>query len=143
MLGARYIDGELYRGKKVNGAIIESYHQRLTMYIHATDNQTYELKFDAQIGADYPDYMCAWRVGSGGSAWLGALFENAKIYNVLNCYDKYYEQPASLMSETPREVQQTEPEEIEQKEEKETEETKEVELLKNEKLEEEQKSATE
>lgn len=154
VLGARYIDGELYRGKKVNGEIIESYHERLTMYIHATDNQTYELKFDAQIGADYPDYMAAWRVGTGGSAWLGALFENAKIYSVFNCYDKYYEAPASLIMATPREAEEirteiaeepateitkeSEAEEIEQEEE-----TKEAGLLKNEEPEEKQTSETE
>ena len=159
VLGARYIDGELYRGKKVDGAISESYHQRLTMYIHATDNQTYELKFDANIGADYPDYMCAWRIGSGGSAWLGALFENAKIYNVFNCYDKYFEAPKSLMMAAPGETEELraeieeepeaeikkEPEidEIKQKEEKETEETNEAGLLKNEKSEEGQKSEAE
>ena len=91
VLGARYIDGELYRGKKVNGVVTESYHDRLTMYIHATNNQTYEVKYTAPISADYADYMATWRVGTGGSAWLGALFENAKIYTVTVCYNRYYE----------------------------------------------------
>ena len=108
VLGARYIDGELYRGKKVNGVVTESYHDRLTMYIHATNNQTYEVEYTAHIGADYADYMATWRVGSGGSVWLGALFENVKIYNVLDCYEKYYEAPVSLMSASSSEEPETE-----------------------------------
>lgn len=103
VLGARYINGELYRGKKVNGVVTESYHDRLTMYIHATNNQTYEVKYTAGIGADYADYMATWRVGTGASAWLGALFENVKIYSVFNCYDKYYNEPASLLNSNPNE----------------------------------------
>lgn len=90
--GAKYIDGALYRGRKVNGTITENYANYVTMYIHASNNQEYIVEYTAQLSADRPDYMFSCTIGTGGSAWLGALFENAKVYNVMDCYDKYYEE---------------------------------------------------
>lgn len=89
--GAKYINGELYRGIKTNGAITADYRQNVTMYIHAQNEQEYVIEYSAELSADRPDYMFTTRIGTGGSAWLGALFKNVKIYNVLNCYDKYKE----------------------------------------------------
>lgn len=98
IFGARYINGTLYRGKKVNGAITESYKENVTMYIHATNNQEYVIEY---TGIMSDGFTC--RIGRGYDDWVGAKFENAKIYNVLDCYDKYYEEPVSLMSASPSE----------------------------------------
>ena len=89
--GAKYINGELYRGMISGGAIVDNYSQRVTMYIHAQNEQEYVIEYSAELSADRPDYMFTTRIGSGGSAWLGALFKNVKIYNVLNVYNRFYE----------------------------------------------------
>lgn len=98
--GAKYIDGALYRGRKVNGSITESYKERVTMYIHGQNNFEFEYTFSAYCAEDF---MCC--IGTGGSAWVGALFKNAKVYNVLDCYDKYYEEPVSLMNSVESEIE--------------------------------------
>lgn len=88
--GAKYINGELYRGIKTGGVVTEEYSQNVTMYIHAANNQEYVIEYTAELSGDRPDYMFTTRIGSGGSAWTGALFKNVKIYDVLNAYDKFY-----------------------------------------------------
>lgn len=93
IFGAKYINGELYRGIKTNGVVTENYTNRL--YVYLNDN----LVMENQYQEIYPTI----RVG-GGNGWTGALFENVKIYNVLDCYDKYYETPVSLMSASPSEI---------------------------------------
>lgn len=93
IFGAKYINGELYRGIKTNGVVTENYTNRL--YVYLNDN----LVMENQYQEIYPTI----RVG-GGNGWTGAKFENAKIYNVLDCYDKYYETPVSLMSASPSEI---------------------------------------
>lgn len=85
--GAKYINGELYRGIKINGSVTENYTDRLYVYLNGT------LVMENQYQPIYPTI----RVG-GGNGWIGAKFENVKIYNVLDCYEKYYEAPVSLMS---------------------------------------------
>lgn len=89
--GAKYINGELFRGIKTGGAITADYTQNVTMYIHAANDAEYVIEYSSQLSADRPDYMFTARIGSGGSAWLGALFKNVKIYDVLNVYNKFYE----------------------------------------------------
>lgn len=89
--GAKYINGELYRGIKTGGVVTEEYSQNVTMYIHAANEQEYIIEYTAKLSGDRPDYMFTTRIGSGGSAWIGALFKNVKIYDILNVYDKYYE----------------------------------------------------
>lgn len=93
--GAKYINGELYRGMTSGGDIVDNYSQRVTMYIHAQNEQEYVIEYSAELSADRPDYMFTTRIGSGGSAWLGALFKNVKIYNVLNVYNRFYESNAN------------------------------------------------
>lgn len=97
IFGAKYVNGELYRGIKTNGVVTENYANRL--YVYLNDN----LVMENQYQEIYPTI----RVG-GGNGWTGAKFENVKIYNVLDCYEKYYEAPASLMSASPSEEQETE-----------------------------------
>lgn len=97
IFGAKYVNGELYRGIKTNGVVTENYTNRL--YVYLNDN----LVMENQYQEIYPTI----RVG-GGNGWTGAKFENVKIYNVLDCYEKYYEAPASLMSASPSEEQETE-----------------------------------
>ena len=90
--GAKYIDGTLYRGKKLNNVISEDYSQYITMYIHAENNQEYIIDYNKDTTAHSMGEMFTARIGTTGSVWTGALFKNAKIYNVLDCYDKYYEE---------------------------------------------------
>lgn len=87
--GAKYINGELYRGKIENG-VTTTYQKNTTVYVHAANNETYVIEFTFPLSGDRPDYMFTCRIGVGSNGWLGAKYENAKIYNVLNCYDKYY-----------------------------------------------------
>lgn len=78
--GAKYINGELYRGIKTNGVVTENYSDRIYVYLDDI------LVMENQYQSIYPDI----RVG-GGNGWIGAKFENVKIYDVLNVYDKFYE----------------------------------------------------
>lgn len=90
--GAKYINGTLYRGKKLNNVISEDYSQYITMYIHAQNNQEYVIEYTKDTTAHSLSEMFTARIGTTGSVWTGALFKNAKIYNVLNCYNRYYEE---------------------------------------------------
>ena len=90
--GAKYIDGALYRGRKLNDVITADYSQYITMYIHAQNNQEYVIDYNKDTTAHTLSELFTARIGTTGSVWTGALFKNAKIYNVLDCYAKYYEE---------------------------------------------------
>lgn len=76
--GAKYINGELYRGIKVNGEITEYYNNKLFVYLNGNlvmENTTQEIFAEIRVG--------------GGNGWIGAKFENVKIYDVTDVYFKY------------------------------------------------------
>lgn len=86
VFGAKYINGELYRGIKENGAITSNFQNQIRVYI----NGTLAIETGETFTGDTTNYICQWQIG-GGNSWVGASYEECKIYNVLNCYDKYYE----------------------------------------------------
>ena len=77
--GAKYINDTLYCGKKVNGEISEDYRDTLSVYLNG------------ELVMSNPEkiFSCL-RVG-GGNGWIGAKFENVKVYTVTDCYNRYYE----------------------------------------------------
>ena len=80
IFGAKYINGILYRGIKQNNVITEDYSERMFVYL----NNNLVMTTDRSVSPIF-------RVG-GGNGWIGAKIENVKIYDVLNCYDRYYEE---------------------------------------------------
>ena len=86
VFGAKYINGELYRGIKENNVITSNFQNQIRVYI----NGTLAIETNETFTGDTTNYICEWQIG-GGNSWVGASFEDCKIYNVLNCYDKYYE----------------------------------------------------
>ena len=87
VFGAKYINGELYRGIKENNVITSNFQNQIRVYI----NGTLAIETNETFTGDTTNYICVWQVG-GGNSWVGASFEECKIYNVLNCYDKYFEE---------------------------------------------------
>lgn len=77
--GAKYIDNTLYCGKKINGEISEDYRDTLSVYLNG------------ELVMSNPEkiFSCL-RVG-GGNGWIGAKFENVKVYTITDCYNRYYE----------------------------------------------------
>lgn len=86
VFGAKYIDNELYRGIKENNVITSNFQNQIRVYI----NGTLAIETGETFTGDTTNYICEWQIG-GGNSWVGASFEECKIYNVLNCYDKYKE----------------------------------------------------
>ena len=86
VFGAKYINGELYRGIKENNVITSNFQNQIRVYI----NGTLAIETNETFTGDTTNYICEWQIG-GGNSWVGASFEECKIYNVLNCYDKYFE----------------------------------------------------
>lgn len=86
VFGAKYINGELYRGIKENNVITSNFQNQIRVYI----NGTLAIETGETFTGDTTNYICEWQIG-GGNSWVGASFEECKIYTVLNCYDKYYE----------------------------------------------------
>ena len=86
VFGAKYINGELYRGIKENNVITTNFQNQIRVYI----NGTLAIETNESFTGDTTNYICLWQVG-GGNSWVGASVEECKIYNVLNCYNKYYE----------------------------------------------------
>ena len=87
VFGAKYIDGELYKGIKQGDIVTTDYSNHFFVYING------ELKIEAmseQMVGDTLNTIGVFNVGGRSSTWVGACFENVKIYNVLNCYNKYY-----------------------------------------------------
>lgn len=87
VFGAKYINNELYRGIKENSVITSNFQNQIRVYI----NGSLAIETNESFTGDTTNYICIWQVG-GGNSWVGASFEECKIYNVLNCYDKYYEE---------------------------------------------------
>lgn len=77
--GAKYINDTLYCGKKVNGEISEDYRDSLSVYLNGN-----------LVMSNPEKIFSCLRVG-GGNGWIGAKFENVKVYTITNCYNKYYE----------------------------------------------------
>lgn len=77
--GAKYIDGILYCGKKINGEISEDYRDRLFVYLNN------------ELVMSNPEIIPPWLRVGGGNGWIGAKFENIKVYTITNCYNRYYE----------------------------------------------------
>ena len=78
--GAKYINDVLYRGIKVNGEITEYYNNKLFVYLNGNlvmENSTLETFAEIRVG--------------GGNGWIGAKFENVKIYDVTDVYFKYFD----------------------------------------------------
>jgi hypothetical protein len=83
--GARYINGELYRGIKENGNITANYNSKFAVYINGVEVATNEI-----VVADGTSHIARIQLAVQ-NAWVGAKFENVKVYNVTDCYNKYYE----------------------------------------------------
>jgi len=86
VFGAKYIDNELYRGIKENDVITSNFQNQIRVYI----NGTLVIETGESFTGDITNVICVWQIG-GGNSWVGASFEDCKIYNVLNCYDRYFE----------------------------------------------------
>lgn len=86
VFGAKYINGELYRGIKENDVITSDFSCQLRVYIDGV------LKIETPeiFTGDTLNTIGVFNIGGKSNTWVGAKFENVKIYNVLNCYDKYY-----------------------------------------------------
>ena len=78
--GAKYINGELYKGIKANGVVTENYTNRLYVYLNG----------NLVMENPYQEIYLSIRVG-GGNGWIGAKFENIKVYTVTDCYNRFYE----------------------------------------------------
>ncbi|WP_407422652.1 hypothetical protein [Methanobrevibacter sp.] len=89
VFGAKYINGELYKGIKQNNNITTDFSNHFFVYVNG------ELKIEAPNEAmtgDTLNTIGVFNIGGKSNTWIGACFENVKIYNVLNCYNKYYEE---------------------------------------------------
>lgn len=86
VFGAKYINGELYCGTKSGEVITNSFRSRLYVYING--NLVIEAPNEVITG-DVNNTIGTIQV-AGSYAWVGAKIENLKVYNVLNCYDKFY-----------------------------------------------------
>lgn len=86
VFGAKYIDGELYRGIKENNTITSNFVNQISVYI---DGDLVIETSEAFTG-DTLNSIAVFYIGGRSNTWTGACFENVKIYNVINCYDKYY-----------------------------------------------------
>ena len=86
VFGAKYINGELYRGIKENDIITSNFVNQIRVYIDGN--------LAIETGEGFPgdtlNNIAVFNIGGRNNTWTGACFENVKIYNVLNCYDKYY-----------------------------------------------------
>ena len=77
--GAKYIDDTLYCGKKINGEISEDYRDRLFVYLNG------------ELVMSNPEIIPPWLRVGGGNGWIGAKFENIKVYTITDCYNRFYE----------------------------------------------------
>ena len=83
--GARYINGELYRGIKEGENITANYNSKFAVYINGVEVATNE-----GVVADGTSHIARIQLAVQ-NAWVGAKFENVKVYNVTDCYDKFYD----------------------------------------------------
>lgn len=83
--GARYINGELYRGIKEGENITANYNSKFAVYINGVEVATNEV-----VVADGSSHIARIQLAAQ-NAWVGAKFENVKVYNVTDCYDKFYD----------------------------------------------------